>query len=443
MFKKILAGLLVSIMAASLMAGCGENSNTVTPGETVTLAIWHSRAEDMDETSDHQRYLRVADKFMAENEGYEVQVTGSVKAEKIMTALASGSGPDIVQPQWPYAGKWGAEGIIADLTDFVDNDAEFDRDDFVPAAWDRCIYKDRIYAIPTRINSAELYYNKDILEEEGVKVPETIEELVDLAINLTEYDANGNITRCGFIPDYPWLDNVLWPVAFGAKWIDEDTNTITFDTEEMRAAYQWQIDIYNAIGYDKLTTFKAGLGSGEQEGFVSGKVAMKYSGENLFDDILLYNPDMNYGVTSVPYPAGKEELKGATFATVASLMLNNDSKNSKEDGWKLLSYITSKEALADFAKGVNNTGALMSRKSALDTLNNMEGVVAEKKEVTKMIQDPNVTGFPMSTYVNEYLAIIADEMGKVFADPANNTVEVAAANIQAKAQVLADASPSK
>ena len=55
MFKKILAGLLVSIMAASLMAGCGENSNTVTPGETVTLAIWHSRAEDMDETSDHQR----------------------------------------------------------------------------------------------------------------------------------------------------------------------------------------------------------------------------------------------------------------------------------------------------------------------------------------------------------------------------------------------------
>ena len=44
----------------------------------------------------------------------------------------------------------------------------------------------------------------------------------------------------GLIPDYPWLDNVLWPVAFGAQFIDEETNTITFDSPEMLKAYQFQ-----------------------------------------------------------------------------------------------------------------------------------------------------------------------------------------------------------
>ena len=439
MFKRIMAGLLVCTMAISLMAGCGKESPSGSEGEKVTLQVWHTGAEDVEETSHHQRYLKMAENFVAENPGYEVKIVGSVNEQKLMTALSAGNGPDIGSPNWVYAGQWGTEGIIADLTDYINNDVEFDKDDIIPAAWDRCTYKGRIYSIPTTINSSELYYNKDILDAENVEAPKTISELVDLAINLTTYDEEGNIVRAGYIPDYPWLDNVLWPVAFGAKWIDEETNTITFDTPEMKASYQWQLDIYKAIGYDKLMTFKTSLGTGAEDPFITDKLALKFDGEWMFGSIATYRPDMNYGVTYCPYPDGNPELEGSMFLTTSVLAMNNNSVNSKDDIWKLLSFMTNKENMATFAEGPMGSGILMSRKSALDSL--PDSVAPLKIEVAQMLKNPNVDGFPMSNYINEYLSVIADEMNKVFAKDSTYTLDEAAATIQVEAQKLANANP--
>ena len=97
-----------------------------------------------------------------------------------------------------------------------------------------------------------------------------------MAIALTKYDDAGNIVQAGFIPDYPWQDSVCWPVMTGAHWIDTATNTITFNSDAMKEAYQWQADIYSAIGYDKLIAFKDGLGTRDtaEDPLITGKVAM-------------------------------------------------------------------------------------------------------------------------------------------------------------------------
>ena len=129
------------------------------------------------------------------------------------------------------------------------------------------------------------------------------------------------------------------------------------------------------------------------------------------------------------------------FVTVGVWTLNNKSKNSKEDGWKLLSYLTNKENMKEMAGGFEDVGALLSRKSALDSLADSENVAPLKKEVAKMIQDPNVSGFPMSNYINEYLSVVADEMNKVFTPGSDYTLDQAAAKVQTEAQKLADANP--
>jgi len=441
MLKRIISAMLVAVMAISLMASCGETKAPVEGGD-VNLEVWITSAEDQEETSVYQRYVKAAKQFEEANEGYTAKVVGAVKAEKIMTALASGSGPDLVQAQWQQAGVWGTEGIIADLTEFVNNDAEFDKDDIIPAAWDRSTYKGKIYSIPLTFNSSELYYNKKILEEEGVAVPKTIGELKKLAVDLTTYDDAGFITRAGYIPDFPWLDNVLWPIAAGAEWINMETNEITFDTPEMREAYQWQVDIYKELGYEKLQTFKTGFGSGAQLPFVAGKVAMQFAGEWIPNDVALYAPeDFEYGVAFVPYPDGKPELEGSMFCTITALMMNNENKNTKEDAWKLLSWMTGKEVSKSQAEGLNGNGAMMCRKSSLDYIQTLDTVDPIKKEVAEMMKNPNVKGFPMLAYVDEYLGIVADEMNKVFTDPANYTVEMATKAVQEKVQPIADAKP--
>ena len=82
-----------------------------------------------------------------------------------------------------------------------------------------------------------------------------MDELIQCIDDCTKVGADGSIEQMGLIPDYPWLDNVLWPVAFGAQFIDEETNTITFDSPEMLKAYQFQADIYSKYGYDNVKRF--------------------------------------------------------------------------------------------------------------------------------------------------------------------------------------------
>ena len=85
-------------------------------------------------------------------------------------------------------------------------------------------------AVPNKGMLSEPAWN--MLAEAGwEEFPKTMDELIQCIDDCTKVGADGSIEQMGLIPDYPWLDNVLWPVAFGAQFIDEETNTITFDSQ--------------------------------------------------------------------------------------------------------------------------------------------------------------------------------------------------------------------
>ena len=106
-----------------------------------------------------------------------------------------------------------------------------------------------------------------------------------------------------------------------------------------------------------------------------------------------------------------------------------------------MSYLTNKENMKEMAGGFEDVGALLSRKSALDSLADSDSVAPLKKQVAQMLQDPNVDGFPMSNYINEYLSVVADEMNKVFTPGSDYSLDQAAAKVQADVQKFADANP--
>ncbi|KEQ24524.1 hypothetical protein ET33_09625 [Paenibacillus tyrfis] len=77
---------------------------------------------------------------------------------------------------------------------------------------------DQYYALPFTVSMAStLMYNKKAFQDAGIaKPPETLEELFDTAKKLTKRE-NGAISQIGFIPDYPWIDNVFWPIIFDGE----------------------------------------------------------------------------------------------------------------------------------------------------------------------------------------------------------------------------------
>lgn len=76
-------------------------------------------------------------------------------------------------------------GWITDLSPHFNNDTAFDIGDYFDGAIQSCMYDGKLYCIPAVAESQIIYYRKDIFEQKGIKVPETMDELVNAARTLT------------------------------------------------------------------------------------------------------------------------------------------------------------------------------------------------------------------------------------------------------------------
>lgn len=185
--KKALALILSLALAVSALTACGGASSSAAgstsgsapasaapSGEKTVVTVWHMYAEDEEVTKPHQRLLQWAENYNATNtDNIEVVVSGAKTADVIMTTIASGSTPDIFQNYWNNAPTWANNGALYDLTEFVNGgDAEWNKDDFIDAAWDVCTYEDKVYSIPFTYSSTFLFYNKDMLAERLGRIPQ-------------------------------------------------------------------------------------------------------------------------------------------------------------------------------------------------------------------------------------------------------------------------------
>src|SRR5699024_7654134 len=197
--KRILALLLALVLAVGLLAGCatedkpedadkedstpsGEESGDKdkdesddSAGEPVTIKVWHLLKEDNEETSPHQRMLKWAEEFNSNNDSnIVVEVAGAKTADVILTAVSGGDTPDIFMNFWNNTSTWADRGALLDLTDYVNNDEDFNKDDIMPAAWERTTYNGDIYSIPNSYSTSFMIYNKEMLKDAGYdEFPET------------------------------------------------------------------------------------------------------------------------------------------------------------------------------------------------------------------------------------------------------------------------------
>lgn len=445
--KKLLATILACAMAFAMVA-CGGTESTA-PGSTdnpgtssggtdskdpVTVTIWHTDPEDTEPTSVHQRILAWADKYNKENtDNITVEVSGGKTVDVILTTVASGGTPDIFANFWNNAAGWADKGAIYDLTDFVNNDKEWDKSDFVDACWGLCTYNDRVYSIPRTMSTTFMAYRPDILAENGWDhFPKDTDELLQCIFDCTKTDANGKLTQLGMVPDFPWLDNILWPAAFGGKWIDEN-GVPSFTDQKIIDAYEFQYKILDKYGYDEVRRFVDTFGARgtAQDPLFEGKVAMRWEADSGLAALEEFAGDTEWKLAPMPYPA---DGKGAQMLTCAVWEVNARTANP-EATWKVLSSLTGKENMKFMAEGNHNNGAFMPRRSALEHLVNNLDVSEYAKDDANILLNDNLTHFPMTSYIGEYLNAINAEMTEAMMG--NISVADAAAKVQEQMKELA------
>lgn len=198
--KKVTALALSVVMAGSLMA-CGGSSDggdtkgssgsdaqasTKTKGGDKEIVFWNIGTEDVDKAI----YNKAIEMFNATTKsGYtitSVPVQNDTYKEKLVIAMSSGECPDMyINWSGGPMNEYVDSGYAQPITELFNNSELPDR--LMDAAIEQTKYNDEIYAVPfMNVSISGIYYNTEMFDKYGLKVPATISELEKVCDTLVE-----------------------------------------------------------------------------------------------------------------------------------------------------------------------------------------------------------------------------------------------------------------
>lgn len=204
MKKKIVAVMLSALTAGSLLlTGCGgggsssggSGSGSSGGGDTLTVMCAGTEAETYIDG-----YNAIAEKFSENNEyGVTVEIEFYENEQyktKLTTLMASNAVPDIFLTwELSYLQPFVEGGKVADITSYLEEDQEW-KNSFADGTLDLLAYDGKNYGVPTQKSLCVMFYNKQIFEENGVEVPTTYEEFLDVCQTLKDNGVTP-MTMCG------------------------------------------------------------------------------------------------------------------------------------------------------------------------------------------------------------------------------------------------------
>lgn len=342
MKKKVLSLMLVSAMTAALLAGCGGGDDAKDPAkdqqETPKEDEKPEDGAQKDDTQGDQEgqdsqaggeiggslvIWEHTDQFTEPlkavvagfNEKYpDVEVEIEVKTSDqyynlLQTAMQAGETPDVFWTNGlatTHYKSYVEGGYMMDLTDKVD----FSLYEGTTAMNIVTMEDGSIYSTPTAETGGRcVYYNKDIFEELGLKIPASFDEFEAILAKIAETD----YTPIAFCATDPWT--VLFqfePVLNGMSvdWVQdyEKNGTVKVNDERVVAAYnkmlEWADKGYYGNGYLGVD------GSGALLAFSKGEAVMCIDGTWNVAVIDENNPDLNYGAFQVPTATGDQPMVG-------------------------------------------------------------------------------------------------------------------------------------
>jgi multiple sugar transport system substrate-binding protein len=172
------------------------------------------------------------------------------------SAFLLGDSPyDLVYMDIVWVPKFAAAGWLLPLNDRIDATA---LKEFLPADVAGGVYRDQLYRMPSRSDAGILYYRQDLLDQAGIKPPETVIDLIDASKQL---QGQGKI-KWGYVwqgRQYEGLPAMFVEIlkGFGGAWVDPETLEVSLDTPESINAVQFLLDtVKTGLAPPGVTTYQ-------------------------------------------------------------------------------------------------------------------------------------------------------------------------------------------
>ncbi|NLP85291.1 extracellular solute-binding protein [Microbacterium sp. CFH 90308] len=183
-----IAAPLAAIAALGLLAGCSADTNGGGGGgepsaEDQSVVFWTPQT-----TPERLAAQEAVAAAFTEETGIEVEVVpmaGADQDQALVTGSATGDVPDVILHASPQTGAWSSQGLLDTEAATATVDA-LGIDTFNEHAIEAVTIDGEISAVPSDGWTHVIAYRSDLLEQAGVEVPTTVEELADAATTIKE-----------------------------------------------------------------------------------------------------------------------------------------------------------------------------------------------------------------------------------------------------------------
>ena len=173
-----------------------------------------------------------------------VVVPANVLNEKLAAAFAAGAPPDAFMNVSAQGLYYMSQGLTAPLDDVL-ADMRKVPGGIYENTMPQAIYDGKVQALPIEIDISPMFVRKDLLAKVGLSIPQTLDELRVAAKAILKADPT--IQPFG-LPVSSANDaegqirQIIW--SFGGAMFSKDGKTVTFNSPEVIAAYQFIADMF-------------------------------------------------------------------------------------------------------------------------------------------------------------------------------------------------------
>jgi multiple sugar transport system substrate-binding protein len=344
--------LVLPALLLALATGCGGSSGGSSGGVT-SVTLWHGYID-----AEGKGLTDAVKRFNATHPSIKVTLSNYGNADlalqKVLTAIRSGSAPDIAYLYGSYAANIARTPSAVDVAPLIAEDPSVNWEDFWPAERGAVEVGDKVIGVPALVDNLALVYNTKLFDQAGVAHPTadwTWDDFRQAAAKLTDPGKKqfGWAYVADASEDTVWrFDALLWQA--GGDILTSDNQHAAFNSDAgVKAAtlLQQMATVDHSIYLDNGNGTYANL-------FNSGKIAMLFTGP--WD--LSGFTDVEYGVEVLPGDQNHQTISGPD----QWVMFDNGDDRSKA-AWEFLKWFTSPEQAMQWSL---DTGDLPIRASQAD-----------------------------------------------------------------------------
>lgn len=362
--RRLFAAALAGVFAVIGFAGCGGAEKA--PGKEKIRLEFYNRKREVYAVL--EEIIELFNQSQDEIEVYQNMNTNSDVTLRV--AAVKGEFPDIVELgglQSVESFEYIMGGYLMPLDELPS--MERVKEEYIPYLR----YDGHIYQVPLAMSFEGIYVNRDLFKQEGLEVPETYEELLDVA---EEIKKRGK-TPFLFADGDSWTIHQNWECIEGAYrgnfqefWTQVAEGKSAFETDEIsRGSLEKLIKLheYTKPEYENLDY------AGAMERFAAGEGFMFMQGSWAYRNMREINPDLNLEL--IPFPVEEGEEQKAAVWVDSSVGISRDCRYP-EAAQRFLEFLTKPEILQMYLDDEYSIGCLEGVSDRADYAPRMNAFIA-------------------------------------------------------------------